>query len=88
MNGCYKALACDYDRDRDLDIPAISYFADYIARLEEGFVFLENRGSFQFSAFSIPEAQLGRWLTMDAGDIDGDGKIDIVLGILASVKPK
>lgn len=23
---------------------------------------------------------MGRWLTMDAGDIDGDGKTDLILG--------
>ena len=26
------------------------------------------------------KTKTGRWLTMDAGDLDGDGKIDLVLG--------
>ena len=30
--------------------------------------------------FTLPETKMGRWLTMDAGDLDGDGKPDIVLG--------
>lgn len=80
INGCYKAIARDYDNDGDIDIAAISYFADYKRRPEEGFVYLENKGDLKFSANSLPQTQSGRWLTMDAGDLDGDGKIDLVLG--------
>ena len=29
---------------------------------------------------SFNDAAIGRWLTMDAGDIDLDGDIDIILG--------
>lgn len=80
MNGCYKAIARDYDNDGDLDIAAISFFADYAHQPEEGFVYLNNMGNLNFQPYSIPETQLGRWLTMDAGDINGDGRIDLVLG--------
>jgi hypothetical protein len=80
INGCYKALARDYDGDGDLDIATISFFADYKNEPEEGFVYLKNEGGFSFKPYSIPEATTGRWLTMDAGDIDGDGDTDLVLG--------
>jgi hypothetical protein len=69
MHGCFKAMARDFDGDGDLDMAAISFFADYA-----------NRGKFDFQPYSIPETTSGRWLTMDAADIDGDGKVDLVLG--------
>ncbi len=80
INGCYKAIARDFDGDGDLDIACISFFADYAKQPEEGFVYLENMGQFVFKPHSLPETQVGRWLTMDAGDLDGDGKIDLLLG--------
>ncbi len=80
INGCYKAIARDFDGDGDLDIAAISFFPDYAHQPEESFVYLKNTGDMEFKPYSIPHAHLGRWLTMDAGDIDGDGKPDIILG--------
>jgi hypothetical protein len=84
INGCFKAMARDFDGDGDLDIAAISFFADYARQPEEGFVYLENKGNFEFQPFTFPEGKLGRWLTMDAADVDGDGKIDILLGNFSS----
>ncbi|MDQ2721355.1 MAG: VCBS repeat-containing protein [Bacteroidota bacterium] len=80
INGCYKAIARDFDGDGDLDVATISFFADYARQPEESFVYLKNNGNFDFQPYTFPEANMGRWLTMDAGDIDGDGKTDIILG--------
>ena len=80
INGCYKAIARDFDGDGDLDIATISFFADYKKQPAEGFVYLENKGNFQFEPYSLPAAKLGRWLTMDAADLNGDGRQDLILG--------
>jgi hypothetical protein len=80
IDGCYKAIARDFDGDGNIDIATISFFADYKNQPEEGFVYLENKGNFQFEPHTLPEGEMGRWLTMDVGDLDGDGKPDIILG--------
>jgi hypothetical protein len=80
MNGASKAIARDFDGDGDADIASISYFPDYGHTPEEGFIYWENKGNLSFQPYSFKEASIGRWLTMAAGDADGDGDIDIVLG--------
>ncbi len=80
INGCYKAIARDFDNDGDLDIATISFFADYAHQPEEGFVYFRNESDFKFQPYSLPAGKNGRWLIMDAGDFDGDGKIDLMLG--------
>jgi hypothetical protein len=80
INGCFKALARDFDKDGDFDIATISYFPDFKNQPKEGFVYLENKGNFAFKASSIKEVSAGNWLVMDAADLDADGDDDIVLG--------
>ena len=80
LNGAFKAVARDFDRDGDLDIAAIAFFPDYARNPAESFVYLENLGGLKFEASTLPEANSGRWLTMDAGDLDDDGDLDVVLG--------
>jgi hypothetical protein len=80
LNGAFKCMAADFDGDGDLDIAAISFFPDFEKSPEESFVFLENQGGLKFTAHTFPDSFRGRWMTMDIGDLDGDGDLDIVLG--------
>ena len=80
MPGAYKAIARDFHGNGKIDIAAISFFPDYASAAPLSFVYLENAGNLHFTASTFPDADRGRWLTMDAGDIDGDGNPDIVLG--------
>ena len=79
INGCYRAMARDFDGDGDLDIASVAWFADFRHQPEEGFVYLENKGNWQFSPQTVPGTECGRWISMDIADIDGDGKPDILL---------
>src|SRR5687768_2552231 len=79
MHGCYKAMARDFDMDGDVDIAAISYFPSR-QQPQESFIYLEQDKSLSFKPSLIREALQGNWLTMDAGDADGDGDEDVVIG--------
>ena len=82
MYGATKAMAMDFDLDGDVDIFTIGFFPDFDADFPEGFVYLENQGSLNFKPYTFPESINGRWLVADAGDVDGDGDYDIVMGSL------
>ena len=80
VHGVGKVIARDFDSDGDVDLTSISYFPDYNKTPEESFIYWKNEGGLEFTPFSFPESTAGRWLTMDANDLDGDGDVDIVLG--------
>lgn len=84
INGAYRAQVDDFDQDGDLDIATLSFFADYDRTPQESFVYLVADGAFDFDAFTVAGAATGRWITLDTGDVDGDGDSDIILGNCAA----
>ncbi len=80
INGCYKAIARDFDKDGDLDIACVSFFPA-AAQPEEAFVYLENNGKYNFQAYALPiDTPFQKGITIDAGDLDGDGWTDLIIG--------
>nr|WP_234461974.1 VCBS repeat-containing protein [Pedobacter segetis] len=80
INGCYKAIARDFDGDGQIDIAAISFFPSSL-QPEEAFTYLKNNGNFNFSPYKLPlGTPFEKGITMDVADLDGDGKLDILLG--------
>ena len=82
MYGAYDAIPADFDDDGDLDLAAISFFPDFTAAAPQSFLLLDNQGDGQFHPSTFPEMESGRWMVMDAGDIDLDGDLDLILGSL------
>ena len=80
MDGATKSLAGDYDNDGDLDVAAISAYPDWRAESPTAFALFTNQGKGQFDASTIPAAFSGQPITMDAGDFDGDGDLDLAVG--------
>ncbi len=80
MYGAFGARAADFDNDGDLDIAAISFYPDFELQQWESFAYLQNNGDMNFSAHTAPGLVNGRWMTIGAGDLDGDADVDIVLG--------
>ncbi len=80
MHGAYKAMARDFDGDGDLDLAAIAFYPDFTQTAPESFVYLQNQGGMKFDGYTFAESNAGRWMVMDAGDIDGDGDEDLALG--------
>jgi len=80
--GAYRALAEDFDGDGDMDIASIAYFADFKRAPEAALIYLRQDKPMEFKQLKMPGAQSGRWITMDAGDVDGDEDVDLVLGAM------
>jgi hypothetical protein len=80
MHGASKAMAADFDLDGDADLLAIAFFADFNDQPGEALLYFENTGMGRFRPITLPWAGNGHWLTLDTGDIDGDGDTDAALG--------
>ena len=82
--GAYSANAADLDLDGDLDIVAANCFmsstANYWEHLpRQGLIWLENDGQQRFTRHAITRDP-SHFITTDLGDLDGDGRPDIVAG--------
>ncbi len=79
QNGATKVIPGDFDNDGDIDLVSIALFPDVDKRPTEGFIYFENDGK-KFNQNTLPINHLGRWSVVDAGDLDQDGDLDLVLG--------
>lgn len=79
QNGATKVIPGDFDNDGDVDMVSVALFPDVNKRPLEGFIYFENNGN-GFDQKTLSINNLGRWAVIDAGDIDQDGDLDLVLG--------
>ncbi len=81
MHGASRAALADFDGDGDLDVAAISIWPDWELAEPETFVYLENTGNWNFKPYSMESGDWGVWMDVETGDVNADGKPDIVLGL-------
>lgn len=80
FHGASALIVEDFTGNGHKDIAVISYFPKRDEGQKANFLFFENHGEL---AFSLSKKQaLGEWslMTMDTGDITGNGKNDLILG--------
>ena len=81
MHGAIRSVVHDFDDDGDPDIAAIALFPQWSYDEPESFVYLENQGDFQFAPQSIATEFFSPWASIEAADVNGDQKTDIILGL-------
>lgn len=69
-----------------MDIALAGFYSSSLSP-EYNFIYLENTGSNQFKPYYFPDIA-GKWLTMETGDFNGDGKTDVILGSFIYKSPE
>jgi hypothetical protein len=86
FGGTYAAAVGDLNADGHRDVVLVSMFNDWDDARHGSVVWLENDGKQNFRPWQIDERPT-HLVTVDCGDLDGDGRDDIVAGGLHLTAP-
>jgi hypothetical protein len=81
LPGAHRARAADLDGDGDLDVAAAAFLPDpdRMRGSLASLVWLERKAPGVFERHTLQAGQLSH-TTLDVGDVDGDGDVDLVTG--------
>jgi hypothetical protein len=81
LPGAHRAVAADLDGDGDLDVAVAAFLPDpdHTRGSLASLVWLERQAPGVFVRHTLQSGQLSH-TTLDAGDMDGDGDVDLVTG--------
>jgi hypothetical protein len=83
LGGTYATNAGDLDQDGDLDVVMVSMSNDWTDQTSHPTIaWVENDGDGDFGATWTIDIAPVELITLDLGDIDGDGRLDLVAGRL------
>ena len=86
LGGTYAAATGDIDGDGDVDVALVSMDNEWRNPTNAAIVWLENDGAGRFTTWQVDTEPI-HLVTVATGDIDGDGRLDLVAGSLALRRP-
>ena len=80
LPGAMDIAAGDFDGDGRVDLAVTAFCPDWRLQNPTTFELLMHQPDGSVKRFGIDPKYWNRWMRLSAGDIDGDGKTDLVLG--------